>query len=159
MSARPSTEEGGAPSWLFSFVDLAFLMLIGMTLMASDYAGAPDLGQMSIPKIGEEASSDIVAGTGEIWQLRVHPTVVALDGTREAPFELTTGGDAGSAPMRLDQESLARELAALEAGGGGKPLLAPHEDSRSQDFLDAAALIEEHWPSRRRTLVSRLAGR
>ena len=34
-------------------------------------------------------------------------------------------------------------LAALRESGAGRPLLAPHEDSRSQDLLDAVAQVGE----------------
>jgi hypothetical protein len=33
-------------------------------------------------------------------------------------------------------------------------LLAPHADSRSQDLLDAVAILEEVWPDRRRATVA-----
>ena len=33
--------DGGAPAWLFSFVDLAFLMLIAMTQLAPDPGAKP----------------------------------------------------------------------------------------------------------------------
>ena len=44
-----SDDSGNAPSWLFSFVDLAFLSLIVMTQMASNVdTAAPDLGDMVV---------------------------------------------------------------------------------------------------------------
>ena len=44
----------------------------------------------------------------------------------------------------------------MKRESGDRPVLAPHEDSRSQDLLDAAALIEEFWPGRRRVTVARV---
>ena len=45
--------EGGAPAWLFSFVDLAFLMLIAMIQLAPDPGSRiPNLGEMIVPKVG-----------------------------------------------------------------------------------------------------------
>jgi len=154
--AKESVEQGGAPSWLFSFVDLAFLMLIAMTLVASDKAGAPDLGEMAVPRIGEDASKELAGGmAGQAWQLRVHPPLRAEDGSFEPPFELTLGGSSAEGEF-FDKHGLEEKLTALEHQGAGKPLLAPHEDSRSQDMLDAAALVESLWPSPRRALVARL---
>jgi hypothetical protein len=156
---KDSVEKGGAPSWLFSFVDLAFLMLIAMTLVASDKAGAPDLGEMAVPRIGEKSTKELAGGVaGKAWQLRVHPPVQNEDGSLEPPFELllTGGGTLGAEGDLIDKSGLEEKLAALEDEGAAKPLLAPHEDSRSQDMLDAAALIESHWPSPRRALVARL---
>ena len=57
---------------------------------------------------------------------------------------------------RIDIEGLRSDIAALSRDGAKKPLLAPHEDSRSQDLLDAVAALEEHWPTRRRALVARI---
>ena len=46
----------GAPSWLFSFLDLALLMLIAMTQLAPDTPPeVPNLGQMVVPRIGEKS--------------------------------------------------------------------------------------------------------
>jgi hypothetical protein len=166
-------EEGGAPAWLFSFVDLAFLMLIAMTQLAGDVgAEAPDLGEMIVPVIGQEgAPGELTSEASRVWQLRIHPRA-----TREAdPFELISpGGDASvvqtdseaaspgspdGSSARVARGALARQLDELAARGAKKPLLIPHEDSRSQDLLDAVALLEEHWPSRRRALVARVLER
>lgn len=148
----------GAPAWLFSFVDLAFLMLIAMTQLGRDVRpDAPDLGEMVVPRIGVETTTDLATGSSEAWQLRVHPRAEHSDGT----FELVR---AGGSPDGLRSESfedvagLRARLAELEAARGQRPLLAPHQDSRSQDMLDAAALLEEIWPGRRRVTVARLAG-
>ena len=152
-------ESGGAPAWLFSFVDLAFLMLIAMTLVASDKAGAPDLGEMAVPRISEEASKDLAGGmAAKSWQLRVHPPSQYEDGSLEPPFELllTGGGVLGAEGDMLDKQGLREQLVQLKAQGISKPLLAPHEDSRSQDMLEAAGQIEQYWPSARRALVARL---
>jgi hypothetical protein len=157
--ATENVEKAGAPAWLFSFVDLAFLMLIAMTLVATDKAGAPDLGEMAVPRIGEEASKELAGGMASaVWQLRVHPPSQYDDGSLEPPFELLLGGanTPDVEPVTLDKDGLRQRLVALQGEGAGKPLLAPHEDSRSQDLLDAAGLIEQYWPSPRRALVSRL---
>ena len=157
--SQSNVEQGGAPSWLFSFVDLAFLMLIAMTLVAADKSGAPDLGEMAVPRIGEKASKELAGGLGgEYWQLRVHPPSQYEDGTLEPPFELllTSGGTLGAEGELVDKDDLQTRLAKIHEQGAPKPLLAPHEDSRSQDLLDAAGLIEEYWPSRRRALIARL---
>jgi hypothetical protein len=157
--SQENVEQGGAPAWLFSFVDLAFLMLIAMTLVAAENAAAPDLGEMAVPRIGEKASKELGAGTaGEFWQVRVHPPSQYEDGSLEPPFELKLGSGValGDEAEMLDKDDLRTRLETIHARGSQKPLLAPHEDSRSQDLLDAAALIEEYWPSPRRALVARL---
>lgn len=139
-----------APSWLFSFVDLAFLLLIAMTQVGG--SDAPDLGEIVVPRFREEAARDLAPGAQAVWQLRIHPP----DPGGPQPFELVQA--AGGVPVevgaRLDVAALSRRLQKLRGAGEAKPLLAPHENSRSQDLLDALGLVEEHWPSRRRVLVA-----
>ena len=148
---------GNAPAWLFSFVDLAFLMLIAMTQVASRASG-PELGEVLVPRLNTEASEELPTNAKARWQLRVHPPETDVD-----PFQLVRAADA-SAPsngeLRLSDEALRTRLAALHATGEEKPLLAPHRDSRSEDLLEAAGLLEESWPRRRRaTMVPIFAGR
>ncbi len=142
------------PVWLFSFVDLAFLLIIAMTQIGVDSNGISlELGEILIPRIESEATQNLPGGSAERWQLRVHPMNEAL----QQPFELTRPGDENSAPERLgDADELRRRLTNLHAEGTAKPLLAPHEDSRSQDMLDAVGMLEQLWPSGRRATVARL---
>ncbi|MBW2271813.1 MAG: hypothetical protein JRG96_00975 [Deltaproteobacteria bacterium] len=149
-----SADTGNAPSWLFSFVDLAFLSLIAMTQLSSSVdVSSPNLGEMVVPRIGSEATDTLATGAADLWQLRVHPP----DSAQVSPFELflASGHAASDESPRLAITELRERLLGLRAAEDTKPLLAPHEDSRSQDMLNAAALIEELWPSRRRALVSR----
>jgi len=141
------TNDGNAPSWLFSFVDLAFLLLIAMTQLASDETG-PELGAIVVPRIERAALASEQPAPHEVWQLRVHPP-----SSRE-PFALVRGVSPDSDETRLGLAELRARLAAVKSAGEGRPLLAPHEDSRSQDLLDAVAALERQWPGRRRTAVS-----
>lgn len=147
-----AVDSASAPSWLFSFVDLAFLLLIAMTQIADP--NAPELGEIVVPRLEEDATVDLPAAAGEAWQLRVHPT--PEEGV--PAFELVSSAHppAPDAP-HMDLEALRERLAAHKEAGLPKPLLAPHADSRSQHLLDAVAAIEEQWPNRRRALVGRFA--
>ena len=152
------TMDGSAPAWLFSFVDLAFLMLIAMTQLAPDPgAKIPDLGEMIVPRVGAAASTEMGNAAAESWQLRVHPPVES----EASPYELVrfVEGIAQDDGQRIESDALRLELADLKSGRGTRPMLAPHEDSRSQDMLEAAALIEEMWPGRRRAAVQRVFDR
>jgi len=151
--------DGSAPAWLFSFVDLAFLMLIAMTQLAPDpSARIPDLGEMIVPRVGATASTEMGSSAAEVWQLRVHPPEEAA---ADPPFELVKilEGVVQDDTMRIAAPELRIALATLKEQRGLKPMLAPHEDSRSQDMLEAAALLEESWPGRRRAAVSRVFDR
>ena len=147
---------GNAPAWLFSFVDLAFLMLIAMTQVASRATG-PDLGEVLVPRLQTEASAELPSDARARWQLRVHPPEPDT-----LPFELLRAAD-GSSPSglgRLSVDELRGRLVALHEAREEKPLLAPHRDSRSEDLLEAAGLLEESWPRRRRaTVMPVFAGR
>lgn len=163
--------QGGAPAWLFSYVDVAFLMLIAMTILATQNAGAPDLGEIVVPRLGGEMVKELGPSRGAVWQLRVHPPVEGTPGNLSSPFELVivgaepasgevsetahAGSDSAAEPERIDRLVLRKRLLALEREVGARPLLAPHEDSRSQDLLDAVSLMEEVWPGDRRALIAK----
>ena len=142
-----------APAWLFSFVDLAFLLLIAMTQIGVDSNGISlELGEILIPRIESDATRELADGSAKRWQLRVHPA----DAATTAPFELADPAKEPSSPgVRHDVSALRGRLKTLHADGAHKPLLAPHEDSRSQDMLDAVGILEELWPSGRRATVGR----
>jgi len=153
-----SPADGAAPTWLFSFVDLAFLMLIAMTQLAPDRDSAvPNLGEMLVPKVSAAAATELGNAATESWQLRVHPPEASATG----PYELVwfVGGEAQGGETRIFEEDLRVELLALKNDQIAKPMLTPHADSRSQDMLEAAALIEEMWPGRRRATVRRIFDR
>ena len=153
-----NSTDGSAPAWLFSFVDLAFLMLIAMTQLAPDPGSKiPNLGEMIVPHVGATASMEMGTAAAESWQLRVHPP----EETAASPYQLVrfVDGVAQDDGMRIVAADLRDELAQLKSETGGKPMLAPHEDSRSQDMLAAAAMLEEMWPGRRRAAVQRVFDR
>ncbi len=150
-----SVYDGSAPSWLFSFVDLAFLSLIAMTQIGANAPETPiDIGEMIVPHIGgEQGSADLERTAPRAWQLRVYPR----SEEEASPFALTRPGPASEpdSAERIDSTALRQALSSLVRSGDGVPLLAPHKDSRSQDLLEAASMIEELWPTRRRALISR----
>lgn len=153
------TTNDTAPAWLFSFVDLAFLMIIAMTQVGGDRTGMGlELGEVIVPRIQAGATTDLPQKAPERWQLRVHPPQPGVAaGTEPQPFELTlpkAAGEAAAYSVRLSATELHEQLQALRATDTRKPILAPHADSRSQDMLDAVGLLEEFWPSRRRATVA-----
>jgi hypothetical protein len=150
--------DGSAPAWLFSFVDLAFLMLIAMTQLAPDpSAKIPNLGEMIVPRVTAAAATELGNAAAESWQLRVHPP----EESSLSPYQLVrfVDGVAQDDDTRIVHDDLRVQLLSLKSDRGAKPMLAPHEDSRSQDMLEAAALLEEMWPGRRRAAVRRVFDR
>jgi hypothetical protein len=107
-----------------------------------------------VPRIRAESTEDLPPRTAVRWQLRVHP---GSDPTAR-PFELVGSGDdlAAQAGAQLSLVELRLRLRELRARGVRKPVLAPHADSRSQDLLDAVAVLDEQWPAQRRATVARV---
>ena len=142
----------GAPVWLFSFVDLAFLLLIALTQLQDGNEKPIELGEIVVPKISTEAEG-MPAAAPALWQLRVHP----VDAAETSPFELMHPSDPATV-TRISEGALRAKLGKLAKGGEARPVLAPDGESRSQDLLTAISLIEEAWPQRRRATVTPLAG-
>lgn len=141
-----SPHDGHGHAWLFSFVDLAFLLLMVMSQLADPNAGPP-LGEIVVPRIESEDARPLRMAARPAWQLRVHPPETGVP-----PFELSR--PEGESAGRLDRDALRTELARLHRDGVGKPLLAPHADSRSEDMLEALAALEAEWAAGRRAAVT-----
>ncbi len=152
MSASDQSAHG-APVWLFSFVDLAFLLLIALTQAQSAQKAAVDLGELVIPKIKAEAEG-MPASAPVAWQLRVHPK----EEGKASPFELVAPSSPGGDGTRISEDALRARLVGLAKSGAPRPVLAPHADSRSEDLLTAVNLVEEGWPQRRRATVAPIPG-
>lgn len=143
-------------SWLFAFVDLAFLLLIVVTHIGDSATTEDvDLGEIVIPKLQQAAADDLPGYARELWQLRVLRPA-ANDSGR---FELIPANDAsqGRASGRTSLVDLHTRLDAIRESGSDKPLLVPDRKSESQDLLDAVAALEARWPNWRRAATAQLA--
>jgi len=143
-----SANSGNAPAWLFSFLDLAFLILIAVLLTADgNPEEAPDLAAIALPEIQRSSTQTLAIEAAEPWQLRVHPRTGEF---AEVPFAISPArGEAeAAAGVRVARDELGAALLDLAARGFAKPFLAPHRDSRSEDFLTALGFVQEYWPER-----------
>ncbi len=154
-----SANSGNAPAWLFSFLDLAFLILIAVLLTAdSEPEAAPDLAAIALPEIQRSSTQNLALDPAEPWQLRVHPRAGE---TSEAPFVVSRvtapAGDATEAAepedIHVDRDELGSLLRVLAGNGASKPFIAPHRDSRSEDFLTALGFVQEFWPEQHMAAV------
>jgi hypothetical protein len=151
-----SSPHDHTPAWLFSFVDLAFLLLLALTQIGVEPGGITvDLGEILVPRIRTDEARDLPAAPQQRWQVRVHPAAAG-----GSPFELA-GPEGGGAPAageagRLAASELHARLVYLRDARERRPLLAPHGDSRTEDLLAAANLVEELWPGRRRATIAPL---
>ncbi len=133
-------------TWLFAFTDLAFLLLISLSLIPS----APDniiihFSEMQIPEVPDNPNMSPVDKPTHSWELQVHPKTEE----QPKPFRLVKIGlQASSAAERhakvIDRENLISELEALKKKGA-RPVLLPEKTSMSQDFLFAAGAIARVW--------------
>lgn len=147
-------ERGRDPAWLYSFVDLAFLLLIALSQVETAERRV-ELVQIEVPHVGASETARLPKDAAERWQVRVYPP----DAELPAPFTVGRRGDGASGAPRLDVAALGTRLAALRNAAQPKPLLAPHEDSRTQDLLDAVAALEHLWPTERRATIAPVSAR
>jgi hypothetical protein len=153
--------ERSAPIWLFSFVDLAFLLLIAFTQLAPDpEKSAVEVAELELPRIERIESTAAPAQGGPVWQLRIQPLAGSDDPkVRRTPFELIEpasadpGSDVAPTTRAIDATELAARLAVLRERALPRPLLAPHRDARSEDLLVAVSLLEGAWQTGRGVTV------
>lgn len=147
MKMRRST------AWLFAFSDLAFLLLISLSLIPS---APPDLtlrfAEMNLPVVPDSESLQPVTSAQEVWELQILP----VSAERPSPFRLARAGEKEG--MTLDETTLVPALERLHELQI-MPVLLPEKTSLSQDFLFAAAAMAKVWSGREgRTIVSPQAG-
>lgn len=133
-------------TWLFSFTDLAFLLLISLSLIPS----APNsitihFAEMDVPVVPENQNMTEVAPVKETWELQVR----APGAEQIAPYRLVRMALVNNEPRELESRFLtAQELEAeLEVlrGIGVRPALLPEKRSLSQDFLFAVGAFASVW--------------
>lgn len=157
--------EKSAPIWLFSFVDLAFLLLIAFTQIGQDRSPSSlDVAEIEIPRIGGVSEALTRDPSAVPWQLRIQPTALLGDGAEDlpgrTPFQLIEPGRSGSsAPGTaegggISAQDLAAHLELLRTRKEARPTLAPHRDARAEDLLVAVDLLEDVWQAGRGVAVS-----
>ncbi|MFZ5563116.1 MAG: hypothetical protein ACOZBW_03635 [Thermodesulfobacteriota bacterium] len=142
--------------WLFSFSDMAFLLLIAFT-QASTIGKKPiSIGEMVLPKVVDGPNVELFSKEVKFYQVRVHkPSEEGL-----GPFQLVTilAGGVEAPGSRMSAADLQALLMTLQAGGAARPVLVPDEASLSKDMLMAMSLIEKTWEGTRTVTVERIPG-
>jgi len=138
-------------AWMFAFSDLAFLLLISLSLIPS----APEdltlrFVEMDLPVVPDNKNLQPVSSGQEVWQLQVLPVTAE----QPSPFRLAQAGETEG--MSLDETTLIPALEELHQRQI-MPVLLPEKTSISQDFLFAAAALTKVWSGQQgRTIVSPL---
>jgi hypothetical protein len=162
--------EKSAPIWLFSFVDLAFLLLILFTQLIPDTPPNPvAVAELELPRIERVEPAAVAPSSEPVWQVRIRPLAIGDDpAIRRAPFELIEPARGTEGPARaastadaaeiasrepFDARDLEARLELLHARSAPRPLLAPHREARSEDLLVAVSLLERIWQGGRGVTV------
>ncbi len=133
-------------TWLFAFTDLAFLLLISLSLIPS----APGLivirfSEMDIPSVPNNPNMAPVDDFHGTWELQVH----RKSETHPTPFRLAKIGFRANSSSELSVKYIERDELVFELESLKKvterPILLPGKMSLSQDFLYAAGAIARVW--------------
>jgi len=143
--------------WLFSFADLAFLLLIAFTQASTIGKNPVYIGEMTIPKVVDAKSISNLNQPRVSYQIRVlKPTI-----PETTPFQLVTVVDG---MLHLDEKTLTAQtlsdrLTIMKREGKNRPMLVPDQFSLSKDTLMAMALIEKIYDDHeKRVTVQKMSG-
>ena len=144
-------------TWLFAFTDLAFLLLISLSMIPS----APEdimlhLAAMDVPRVLENPNLTPIPKSKELWELHVYG---GKSDTHPTPFELVRvaivqGSSTPLSHQYLERDELLRELKLLEERNI-RPVLLPSRSSLTHDFLFAAGAIAKAWDNTRTDTIVR----
>ncbi len=140
MSTKPLARH----TWLFSFTDIAFLLLLVYTQLAQMSASNNPVAEMLLPAPLVENSSELkpLKSVADYRQLLVEKH-------SETPYRLVhiTGGKEFSRTEVMSFEELTTALQTLVSEGKKekRPVVVPLPESFSSDLLQAAALVGKYW--------------
>jgi hypothetical protein len=138
-------------AWLFAFTDLAFLLLISLSLIPS----APEditvhFSVMEVPSVPANPNLSPLRKTKELWELRIY---YEKSDTHPTPFNLVRLSTDGGRSIVLYSKYIKRDKLVSELDSLKKrdirPVLLPSKNSLSHDFLFAAGAIARAWDDSR----------
>ncbi len=142
--------------WLFSFADLAFLLLIAFTQTSTVGKKPVNIGEMTVPKVVKNKQVSSIEQGYQSYQIRVlKPTipetnpyqVVFIQGTKETVD-----------PTLLSAQDLSNKLTVLKQEGSQRPILVPDTFSLSKDTLMAMSVIESIYEDANRITIQHSGG-
>lgn len=131
-------------TWLFSFTDVAFLLLLIYTQLARLSTDAVPVAEMRLP-------APTVANNPELVSMNVASDYrqVLVEKHSDRPYRLTriVGGEEMSRSGPMDEKELRGTLEAFFVAKKGqpRPVIVPLPESFSSDLLQAAALVSKIW--------------
>ncbi len=147
-------------AWLFGFTDLAFLLLISLSLIPSTSEDTLiHLSLMDVPGVPANPNLTPLPRSDELWELHVYSEVSDIN---PKPFKLVGSVmDQGNPELLhakyLQKDELLGELQLLKERNF-RPVLIPSKTSLSHDFLFAAGTIARVWDNTQsKTIVKPLS--
>jgi len=131
-------------TWLFSFTDIAFLLLLVFTQLSQLANDKSSVAEMRLP-------APVVVKNPDLASRRPAQDYrqVLVDRHSERPFRLTriVGGSETlrSQPLNLDELAGALRGAIKEKQSEPRPVVVPLPESYSSDLLQATALVGSIW--------------
>ena len=131
-------------TWLFSFTDVAFLLLLVWTQLARMNTSATPVAEMQLP-------APVVAKNPELTTLKAEKDYrqVLIEKHSDKPYRLTRiikGNEASrSDPMSFEELDAALQVVLNERKGQPRPVIVPLPESFSSDLLQATALVSKRW--------------
>ncbi len=137
-------KNNNGQTWLFSFTDLAFLLLISLSTIPVADSVTIRFSEMDVPVVPESQQLGALGQLREVWELQVHP----VSKEYPVPYKIARFGLAsqvdGEEVKLLAAEQLLGELANLKARNI-RPILLPEKTSLTQDLLYAAGSMAKVW--------------
>lgn len=131
-------------TWLFSFTDVAFLLLLVWTQLARLNTANTPVAEMQLP-------APTVTKNPELSPLKTakdHRQLL-VEKHSDRPYRLAriVGGNEASRsdPMNLAELNAALRVVLAEGKGGARPVVVPLPESYSSDLLQGAALVGKLW--------------
>lgn len=140
MAMKRSTHA----AWLFSFVDIAFLLLLVYTQLARMSSADNPVAEMRLP-------APVVAKNPELTLMKSNRDYrqLLVEKHSDKPYRLAriVNGDEASRSVAMDFNELNAALRDVrnERKTAPRPVVVPLPESFSSDLLQAAALVGRYW--------------
>lgn len=131
-------------SWLFSFTDIAFLLLLVYTQLARMSPSDNPVAEMRLP-------APLVTKNPELTLMKADKDYrqLLVEKHSDKPYRLARiirGNEASrSESMSYEELSVALQVVLKERRGGPRPVVVPLPESFSSDLLQATALVGKFW--------------
>jgi hypothetical protein len=131
-------------TWLFSFTDVAFLLLLVWTQLARMNDNTTPVAEMRLP-------APVVSKHPELTTMKSEKDYhqVLVEKHSDKPYRLTRiirGNEASrSDPMNFEELTTALQVVFRERAGQPRPVVVPLPESFSSDLLQSAALVSKLW--------------